>query len=188
MRQMNYAQEIKERVTVADVLSRYGFEPDGHGFLLCPFHQEKTPSFRVYDSGKRWHCFGCGEGGDAIDFVRKLFRISFQQAMIRMDDDFGLGLLRQGKEDVRRRKAEIARISAQRREQEKLQLHYDELYNRNLLLYRALCETKDKGRRSDPDHPITPEFARLLHRMDELEAWLDENITFEKWKGGVMIG
>ncbi|MFR8012078.1 MAG: CHC2 zinc finger domain-containing protein [Clostridia bacterium] len=94
---MNYAQEIKERLSVVDVLSRYGFEPDGHGFLLCPFHQEKTPSFRVYDNAKRWYCFGCGERGDAIDLVRKLFRLSFQQAVIRMDDDFNLGLLRQEK-------------------------------------------------------------------------------------------
>lgn len=188
MRRMNYAQEIKERVSVMNALSRYGFKPDGHGFLLCPFHQEKTPSFRVYDSGKRWHCFGCGENGDAIDFVRKLFGLSFQQAVIRMDDDFNLGLLRRGREDVRQREAELAQITAQRREQEKLRLHYDALYNRNLLLFRMLCEAKEKGRPSDPDQVITPEFARLLHRMDELGAWLDENITFEKWKGGVMLG
>lgn len=184
MRRMNYAQEIKERLSVVDVLSRYGFEPDGHGFLLCPFHQEKTPSFRVYDSGKRWYCFGCGERGDVIDLVRKLFRLSFQQAVIRMDDDFNLGLLRQGKEDTRRREAEIAQMAAQRREQEKLKLNYDGLYNRNLLLYRMLCEAKEKSRPLDPGRNITPEFARLLHRMDELEAWLDENITFDKWKEG----
>lgn len=188
MRQMNYAQEIKERVSVADVLSRYGFEPDGHGFLLCPFHREKTPSFRVYSGGQRWYCFGCGERGDAIDLVRKLFRLSFQQAVIRMDNDFNLGLLRQGEADVRRREAELARITAQRREQEKLRLYYDGLYNRNLLLFRMLCEAKEKGRPLDPGRNITPEFARLLRRMDELEAWLDENITFEKWKEGTALG
>lgn len=48
---------------------------------LCPFHGEKTPSFSVDPRVNRWHCFGCGESGDAIDFVMRHERVSFKQAL-----------------------------------------------------------------------------------------------------------
>jgi hypothetical protein len=52
----------------------------GRFLALCPFHREKTPSFTVYPNGK-FHCFGCGERGDAIDFVRKQRGLSYFEAL-----------------------------------------------------------------------------------------------------------
>lgn len=60
----------------AVVLKRSGDELAG----LCPFHQEKGPSFYVYANGRRFHCFGCGAGGDVIDFVRALHGVSLREA------------------------------------------------------------------------------------------------------------
>jgi DNA primase len=50
----------------------------------CPFHDDQTPSFSVYqgrDGRQRWHCFGCGAGGDVVDFVQKLHRVDFPGAL-----------------------------------------------------------------------------------------------------------
>jgi len=53
----------------------------GHDFWApCPFHQEKTPSFKVSVDRQRWYCFGCGQRGDAVDFVMKLHGLSFKDA------------------------------------------------------------------------------------------------------------
>jgi DNA primase len=62
------------------------------GFIRCPFHPEKTPSFSTYDHGQKWKCFGCGESGDVISLVMKLYNLNFGQAIMRLDSDFGLGL------------------------------------------------------------------------------------------------
>ena len=68
----------------------YGLEVDRGGFACCPFHNEKTPSFKVYED--YFHCFGCGEHGDHIDFVQKLYGVSNIEAAKRISQDFGLRL------------------------------------------------------------------------------------------------
>ena len=92
---MDIADEIKSRITMADIFSAYGFEPDRGGFIRCPFHDEKTPSLSTYEHGRKWKCFGCGESGDVISFVEKLFRLPFADACKRIDLDFNLGLYRE---------------------------------------------------------------------------------------------
>jgi DNA primase len=82
---------------------RYGLNPDRSGFISCPFHQDNTPSLKLYDPpGDGFYCFGCGAGGTVIDFVMKLFHISFSQALVRLNTDFRLGLAGQ-KADYRTR-------------------------------------------------------------------------------------
>ncbi len=66
-------------------LERHGREWRG----LCPFHKEKTPSFKVEHARTHYHCFGCGAHGDAIDFVSKLEKISFAEAVERLTGDSG---------------------------------------------------------------------------------------------------
>ena len=88
--QFNVVQIIKDRLTMCEVLERYGYEPNKKGFMYCPFHLEKTPSMKIYE--KDYHCFGCGEHGDTITFVKKLFNLSFQEALKKIDIDFGLNL------------------------------------------------------------------------------------------------
>ncbi|WP_028323123.1 CHC2 zinc finger domain-containing protein [Desulfatirhabdium butyrativorans] len=75
-------------VSLADVVTSRGIElkPSGPGRwrALCPFHGERTPSFFVYENSNRYHCFGCGESGDAIDFVRRLEGCTFKDAVERL--------------------------------------------------------------------------------------------------------
>ena len=52
--------------------------------LLCPFHQEKTPSFRINLSRNRYHCFGCNEDGDSIDYIMKTHEVDFLEAVRKL--------------------------------------------------------------------------------------------------------
>ncbi len=68
---------------LVDLVSRYvQLKKTGSNYVgLCPFHNEKTPSFTVSESKQLFHCFGCGEGGDVISFIMKIENLSFVEAV-----------------------------------------------------------------------------------------------------------
>ena len=86
----NIFEDIKERVNLKDLVRFYGLDVDRGGFACCPFHNEKHPSFKVYED--HYHCFGCGEHGDHVDFVQKLYGLSNIEAAKKISHDMGLGL------------------------------------------------------------------------------------------------
>lgn len=94
---MNPAEIIKKSVSTKAACFRYGIELNRIGFARCPFHYEKTASFKVYPGDKGWHCFGCNRSGDVIDLVRELFGLSFTAACERLSDDFGVKTGTKGK-------------------------------------------------------------------------------------------
>lgn len=75
--------EIKANTNIVDVISQYvGLKRHGRNYFgLCPFHNEKSPSFSVSESKQIFHCFGCGVGGDAISFIQKIENIDFVDAL-----------------------------------------------------------------------------------------------------------
>ncbi|HRD60832.1 MAG TPA: CHC2 zinc finger domain-containing protein, partial [Nocardioides sp.] len=79
--------EVREKAPVEEVVSQYvTLRRAGAGSMkgLCPFHDEKTPSFNVNSARQSWHCFGCGEGGGVIDFVMKIDGLSFVETVEAM--------------------------------------------------------------------------------------------------------
>jgi DNA primase len=86
---------VKERSSIEDVVREHvTLRPAGPGSLkgLCPFHDEKTPSFNIRPTVGAWHCFGCGEGGDVISFVQKVEHLTFTEAVERLAQKLGLEL------------------------------------------------------------------------------------------------
>ncbi|WP_337059518.1 DNA primase [Kineococcus sp. G2] len=86
---------VKERVRIDEVVAeQVTLRPGGVGSFkgLCPFHDERTPSFTVRPAVGRWHCFGCGEGGDAIEFVRRIDGTTFTEAVERLAERAGVQL------------------------------------------------------------------------------------------------
>lgn len=72
--------DVREKTRIEDVVGEYvTLKTAGVGSMkgLCPFHDEKTPSFHVRPHVNRWHCFGCGEGGDAISFIERIEHVTF---------------------------------------------------------------------------------------------------------------
>lgn len=105
---MRLAEQLKEALTMGDVLEKYGFHLGYNRRIRCPFHEEKTASFLVHKNNRSWKCYGCGAGGTVIDFVMRLYNINFGQACIRLNSDFGLGLTdkRPNMAEIRRRRVQ----------------------------------------------------------------------------------
>ena len=94
--------EVREKARIDDVVSQYvTLKRAGGGSLkgLCPFHDEKTPSFNVNPARQFFHCFGCGEGGDVIAFVMKVDGLTFTETVERLAEKFGVQLRREEGDD-----------------------------------------------------------------------------------------
>ena len=79
---------LKERHPLGDVVEAAGVRLRGRGRVrqgVCPFHEEVEGSFTVYANTQRWYCFGCGERGDVLDFVRRIEDLSLPEAIRRLD-------------------------------------------------------------------------------------------------------
>ena len=83
----NVFEAVKQSVSTRDAAAFYGIEVKRNGMACCPFHEDKNPSMKV---DQRFHCFGCGEDGDVIDFIAKLFDLSPKEAAEKLAQDFGL--------------------------------------------------------------------------------------------------
>ena len=79
----NDVQEIKQKIDIVGIVSEYvKLTPAGSNFRgLCPFHNEKTPSFMVSADKQIWHCFGCAKGGDAFTFIQEIENCEFAEAL-----------------------------------------------------------------------------------------------------------
>ncbi|MGZ6803639.1 MAG: DNA primase [Nocardioidaceae bacterium] len=86
---------VRERARIDEIVSSYVTLRNAGGGSqkgLCPFHDEKSPSFHVTPSRGYYHCFGCGEGGDVISFVQKIEGTSFSETVERLADKVGIQL------------------------------------------------------------------------------------------------
>lgn len=89
---------LKEKLNIVEVASGYiSLEKRGGGYwACCPFHHEKTPSFSINESEQYYHCFGCGESGDVIKFVREMENIEFMDAVKLLAERAGLSMPQTG--------------------------------------------------------------------------------------------
>ena len=93
----SFLDEIRSRVSLASVIGkRVRLTRKGHEYLgLCPFHNEKTPSFSVNEQKGFYHCFGCGAHGDVIAFEMQFQNLTFPEAVERLAQEAGLELPQQ---------------------------------------------------------------------------------------------
>ena len=111
---MNYANEIKSRLTMPQILEYYGFTINRAKRIPCPMHNGEDENCGVKEH--YIHCFVCGESADAIKFVMRYFGLDFQSAISKLNDDFCLGLPIGQKID-RRKQLEMGRIAFERKRQ-----------------------------------------------------------------------
>src|SRR5688500_11093948 len=94
----DFKARVLQATDIVDLIGRsVALKRRGKDFVgLCPFHQEKTPSFHVSPSKQFFHCYGCKTGGNAIDFVIKRDRVEFIDALRTLGDMAGLEMPRHG--------------------------------------------------------------------------------------------
>lgn len=86
--------ELRDRVSMLDTARFYGLNVNRSGMACCPFHEDETPSLKIYHD--HYYCFGCHATGDCTDFAARLFEIPQLEAAKRISYDFGLNLFENG--------------------------------------------------------------------------------------------
>src|SRR5512133_3341838 len=101
------ADQVRARLDIVDVVSeKVPLKKAGKTLKgLCPFHTEKTPSFIVFPDSQRWHCFGCGAGGDVFGFVMQSQNLGFADALTTLAARAGVEL-RKERRDVKAEEAD----------------------------------------------------------------------------------
>jgi DNA primase len=109
-------ERVKEAADIVEVISAYtDVKRAGTRFTgLCPFHDERTPSFSVDAQAKLYHCFGCGVGGDVIKFVEEKEGLAFPDAVEALADRYGVELEREAEdphaEEMRKKRARLSEL------------------------------------------------------------------------------
>jgi len=166
----NYAmadikEQIESELTTRQVMEHYGVHFNRRGFALCPFHAEKTPSLSIKNN--YYKCFGCGASGDLFTFVMESFGIGFTEAIEKLCSDFSIGPVTAATNRAKR--AEQIQVDRE--------AHNDfrQLYLTRVDAFRFLHSSILKYRPTSEDsstwHPL---FIYAVHRIGQLEYWLDK--------------
>lgn len=173
---MDYANEIKNIVSMPEMMEQYGFRLDKAGFCKCPFHSERSASFKAYTGQRGYYCFGCGAHGSVIDFVMRFFGISFGDSIKKINEDFSLGLQIGEKLDMRKqlemnRQAFMRKraVDAERAEQERLDNAYWTAFDE----WKRLDDNKINFAPKTPSEPLHPLFVEALKNISGAEYRLE---------------
>ena len=161
---MNLFEIVKYGVSCREAAERYGVEVNHHGMALCPFHNDRHPSLYVADD--HYYCFACGEHGDVIDFVSKLFRLSLYDAAQKLAADFRL---------TPDKPPSAAALHAKRIQTEAQQLRETEQLCFSVLSDYAhvLRDWKVQYAPQSPAEAPDERFMEACHKLDETEYYLD---------------
>ncbi len=172
---MNIFLEVKEHLTARQVAEHYGLKVKRNGTACCPFHDDKHPSMKI---DKNYHCFACGVGGDAVDYVSRMFGLSQYDAALKLIEDFTLPvevrgnteLNIQGKERINREKAERERIAH-------IKERFEKWCSQTIdMLRNCILEIDDVNHfliEKPPDIIFSEDYAQMLHAEPLINYWLD---------------
>jgi DNA primase len=180
-----FANQIKMRVKMPEILRRYGFDIDRNKRVRCPFHNGTDRNCGVKDD--YIHCFVCGESADQIGFVQKYFSLSFSDAVSKINDDFCLGLTIGERIDKRRQTDMAKQAFLQKQEQKKKQQEHEKLLENWVELngeYIRLYRNKKMYSPSSPEEEPHPLFVEALQNLDHIKyaaiAAGEELIEYER--------
>ena len=166
-------QVIKDRLTMREVLERYGFSAKRR--IPCPLHNGKDENFEI--KGNNWRCYSHCGSGDIISFVQKLFGLSFQDALRKIDADFGLNIYGDHSfEELRRshyqRQALIAKQEREKEERQRADAQYISAYEKYIRLDRNMREYAPKTS-TEEWHPLFVEALRYIDYYTYVLDYLD---------------
>lgn len=161
---MNLFEIVKYGVNCREAAERYGVEVNHCGMALCPFHNDRHPSLYVADD--HYYCFACGEHGDVIDFVGRLFQLSPYDAAQKLAADFQL---------TPNKPPSAAALHAKRIRTEAQQLRENERLCFSVLsdYARVLWNWKVRYAPLTQDEPLHERFIEACRSLDQTEYYLD---------------
>ena len=161
---MNLFEIVKYGVNCREAAGRYGVEVNHCGMALCPFHNDRHPSLYVADD--HYYCFACGEHGDVIDFVGRLFQLSPYDAAQKLAVDFHL---------TPDKPPSAAALHAKRIRTEAQQLRENERLCFSVLsdYARVLRIWKVRYAPLTQDEPLHERFIEACRSLDQTEYYLD---------------
>ena len=161
---MRIFEIVKENVNLREAAELYGIDVNRYGKALCPFHNDRHPSLYVADD--HYYCFACGEHGDVIDFVGKLFQLSPYDAARKLMADFHLSP---------DKPPSAAALHAKRIRTEAQQLRENERLCFSILSDYAhvLRDWKVRYAPQSPAEAPDERFVEACHKLDEVEYYLD---------------
>ena len=161
---MRIFEIVKENVNLREAAELYGIDVNRYGKALCPFHNDRHPSLYVADD--HYHCFACGEHGDVIDFVSKLFQLSLYDAAQKLAADFHLSP---------DKPPSAAALHAKRIRTEAQKLKANERLCFSVLsdYARVLRDWKVQYAPQSPAEAPDERFVEACHKLDEVEYYLD---------------
>lgn len=171
---MTVFEQVKSAVDMRTVAEGYGLHIDRGGMCICPFHEERTPSVKIYPDNL--HCFGCGAHVDVIGFTQKMFGLDKPiDAVKKLNDDYGLHI------DIGKAPSAKEVSEYQKRVQEK---HEYEVWEksawRTLNDYLWLMRDWRHLAPASPDEKSDERFVYSLHHLDYAEHLCLEFINFNK--------
>lgn len=171
---MDFAEEIKSRVKMPEILRLYGIEIRRGSRIRCPLHNGND--FNCSVKNDYIHCFVCGQSADQFAFVQKYFGITFREAVEKLNSDFALGLPLGCKID-KRTQEELARKAYERkREQqekiEKLEALQDAVLDAHSAFCKAFRDLQDY-KPSRGDDALKQQFVQALGDIEYARYLLD---------------
>ena len=161
---MRIFEIVKENVNLREAAELYGIDVNRYSKALCPFHNDRHPSLYVADN--HYYCFTCGEHGDVIDFVGRLFQLSPYDAARKLAADFHLSP---------DKPPSAAALHAKRIRTEAQQLMENERLCFSVLsdYARVLRDWKVRYAPLTQDEPLHERFIEACRNLDETEYYLD---------------
>ena len=161
---MRIFEIVKENVNLREAAELYGIDVNRYSKALCPFHNDRHPSLYVADN--HYYCFTCGEHGDVIDFVGRLFQLSPYDAARKLAADFHL---------TPDKPPSAAALHAKRIRTEAQQLRENERLCFSILSDYAhvLRDWKVRYAPQSPAEAPDERFVEACHKLDEVEYYLD---------------
>ena len=161
---MRIFEIVKENVNLWEAAELYGIDVNRYSKALCPVHNDRHPSLYVADD--HYYCFACGEHGDVIDFVSKLFQLSLYDAARKLAADFHLSP---------DKPPSAAALHAKRIRTEAQQLKANERLCFSVLsdYARVLRDWKVQYAPQSPAEAPDERFVEACHKLDEVEYYLD---------------
>ena len=172
---MNIFTKIKMHLTARQAAKKYGLAVRKNGMACCPFHRDKHPSMKI---DKNCHCFACGIGGDAIDYVSRMFGLTQYQAAKKLIDDFSLMVEHGRKMAVSSKEKE--KIIRARQENERIiriKKRFGRWCSESIgLLRNCINEIRQAGillTDKAQNQIFTDDYTSMLNAEPKMEYWLD---------------